>query len=56
MKPCSKIEACWKYWREEGRSDKPDRFKSWAKKQMVKARRRFGKEVVRDELDSHVDF
>lgn len=45
MKPICKSEARWKYWRDENPKDHRDNFKSWAKKQMARARRRF----LRDE-------
>ena len=40
-KPICKSEARWKYWRDDGRWGIGDRFSRWAKRMMVKARRRY---------------
>lgn len=41
MRPKSKSESRWKYWREENRKKNIDKFQKWAKKMMKRARRRF---------------
>jgi hypothetical protein len=43
MKPVSKAESRWLYWRSENPRERRDGFTVWAKKMMAKARRRQGK-------------
>ena len=45
MKPSCKAESRWLYWRTENPKNHRDRFSQWAKKQMVKARRRHYKNI-----------
>jgi hypothetical protein len=48
MKPKSKAEARWKYWREENPKKHQDRFSTWAKKMMKRAQRRWFKKIQDD--------
>ena len=45
-KPICKSEARWKYWREENPKPNIDKFQKYAKKMMVRARRRFQKKII----------
>lgn len=49
MKPLCKGEGKWKYWREENPRDKGCGFKTWAKKMMKRAVRRFLKKIESNE-------
>jgi len=52
MKPKSKGETKWSYWREEmPRDNNSDKFQKWAKTQMVRARRRYNKIIKGFEYD-----
>jgi hypothetical protein len=46
MKPVNKEESRWQYWRNENPKEHRDRFKTWAKKMMAKARRRYYKSEI----------
>lgn len=53
MKPICESEARWLYWRKENPKERRDKFKQWAKKQMVKARRRFYKKEIYNYLKKY---
>lgn len=57
MKPVSKAEASWKYWREDNPPKKshPGKFTLWCKQQMRKARRRYFKDLTKETRDLLVD-
>lgn len=50
MKPTSKGEARWKYWREDNPNNAHLKgFTKWAKNMMNKAKRREGKQIIEQE-------
>lgn len=48
MKPVSKSESRWLFWRTENPKHTRDRFQTWAKHMMAKARRRHSKQQERE--------
>ncbi len=50
MKPTSKAEARWKYWREDNPNNAHSwKFTVWAKRMMNKAKRRESKHIIKRE-------
>jgi len=52
MRPVSKAESRWLFWRCENPKERRDKFKTWAKRMMTKARRRDGKREERESPNS----